>query len=300
MSIVAPSSTAPVLAVQNIKGGVGKTSVAVNLAARLAARNGKSVLVIDADAQSNASLYLLDTVRWSRIVDGKVDEGTLYDLFAQQVSYVDIVTGEDFGPRRRPRTYVTTVYDRNGQLDLVTSSPKLFEVQEMAPELLVRRIRDWVRRKLTSYDLVIIDCPPSISTVSLAALRAADKILIPMKADYFSVVGLPLLVNSLKDYRDLLRIPAEVAGVLLTMVPLQDKRKREYKRSVAIREQIEEVCEAMDIPLLDAQIGQSEEYPISFDQHKPIPFKPVGRGRELGELDALISELGLDKSGGDA
>ena len=87
---------------------------------------------------------------------------------------------------------------------------------------------------------------------------------------------------------------------MLTMVPLQDKRKREYKRSVAIREQIGEVCEAVDIPMLDAQIGLSEEYPISFDQYKPIPFNPAGRARELSELDALISELGLDQSGGDA
>ncbi|AGP36686.1 hypothetical protein SCE1572_20625 [Sorangium cellulosum So0157-2] len=108
---------------------------------------------------------------------------------------------------------------RRGSLTLVCGSARMFEVQEIAAEIVVSRIKKWLPRAGDAYEHVIIDCPPSISSVSLAALKAADKILVPMTADQFSLHGLPLLMKALREYKKVLDIRAKVAGVVLSMFP---------------------------------------------------------------------------------
>ncbi len=83
-------------------------------------------------------------------------------------------------------------------------SARMFEVQEIAAEIVVSRIKKWLPRTGDAYEHVIVDCPPSISSVSLAALKAADKILVPMMADRFSLHGLPLLMKALKEHKKVL------------------------------------------------------------------------------------------------
>lgn len=291
----------PVLAVQNIKGGVGKTTIAVNLAALLAAKHRRRVLLIDADPQCNASLYLLPPDRFDVRVEEHKDRtaGNLHDVFHKDVRYFDVVTGKPYGPTRKIKDHVERVWTgtgrSSGSLDLLCGSPKLFEVQEIAAEVVVGHIHRWLRATRDMYEQVIIDCPPSISSLSLSALRAADSILVPMSADAFSIHGLPLLLRSLAEYKSVLNIRATIAGVVMSMFPpagdAEQRRKAEkYQRQLA------EMCARASpaIVALTSPISKSGAYPLSFEQRAPLPFSAdVEHEPIIAEIESLARELGM-------
>lgn len=305
-----PKSPAPaeqtkpsVLAVQNVKGGVGKTTIAVNLAALLAAKHAKRVLLIDADPQCNASLYLLRDERFEARTredekgKAKREDGNLYDVFHGEVAYLDVVTGKTSGPERKVTSYeeVVRTFADGGALSLVCASAQLFEVQEIAAEIVVSRIQEWISTKRGAYDHVIIDCPPSISSLSLSALKAAEKILVPMTADQFALHGLPILLRSLDKYREVLDIKAKIAGVVLSMFP--------PARKVEPRARAEQYAKAIDalcgeanpsIHCLTARISRHQAYPESFVSKTPLPFLSDTSHRGLiDELEEVASELSL-------
>lgn len=301
-----PAPSPPrVLAVQNVKGGVGKTTIAVNLAALLAAKHSKRVLLIDADPQCNASLYLLDDKRFDERTRederGKPGrkEGNLYDIFHGDLVYLDVVTGEFKGPQRKVNSHEVLVRNEPGEgsLTLVCASAQLFEVQEIAAEIVVSRIQDWISTREGAYDHVIIDCPPSISSLSLAALKAADKILVPMTADLFSLHGLPVLLRSLAKYKDVLDIEATIAGVVLSMFPAVQERVQRA-RAEQYATEISALCAkpGHDIRCLNSKISKNEAYPESFVSRDPLPFSRNRQHKGLvAELTSLAVELGLVK-----
>jgi chromosome partitioning protein len=302
--VVSTKPTKPsILAVQNVKGGVGKTTIAVNLAALLAAKHAQRVLLIDADPQCNATLYLLSDERFKARTredgQGKTQrtEGNLYDVFHGEVAYLDVVTGKHHGAERKISGYEEKVktFKPKGSLTLLCASAKLFEVQEIAAEIVVSRIQEWLVPKYGAYDHVIIDCPPSISSLSLAALKAADKILVPMTADQFALHGLPILLSSLSEYRKVLDINAAIAGVVLSMFPpVRDEEARSSAQQYA--EDIDALCKKADPPLrcLTARISKSDAYPRSYVKREPLPFSNGASYQELiRELDEIVAELNL-------
>ena len=281
------------LAVQNAKGGVGKTTVAVNLAAVLAAEYGKRVLLVDADPQCNASQYLLDDERFER----KTQSGNLYDLFHQGVRYFDVVSGKSHPPKSRPTAYEVSIREQtkgsSGSLTLVCASARLYEVQEIAPEMTVRRLRTWLNTKTTAYDQVVIDCPPSISGLSLSAIYAADQIVVPMTADAFAMHGLPILMETLDLYREIFRFKARIAGVLLSMIP-GDSKDPMHGSAAPYIPKIIELCTTQQIKCLAVKISKSPFYPSSFAMKKPLPFSGDPDHLPLiNELRHLAIELGL-------
>lgn len=306
MPTVTPPPAAPpgrphVLAVQNVKGGVGKTTLAVNLAALLAAKHAKRVLLIDADPQCNASLYLLDDERFDART--REDErgkprradGNLYDVFHEDVAYLDVVTGKPCFTDRKLTSDVVVVreFEDGGALTLLCGSVQCFDVQEIAAEIVVSRVREWLDGKHQAYEHVIIDCPPSISSLSLAALKAADEILVPMTADQFALHGLPILVRSLDKYRGILDIEAKIAGVVLTMFP--PKQKVEARRAAEqYAEAIGKLCAAASPPLrcFEARISRNKAYPESFARREPLAFS-AEHAALVVELRALAVEAGI-------
>jgi len=184
-----------VVAISNQKGGEGKTTTAVNLAASLAAGE-KRVLLVDLDPQSNAS----SSVGYPR---GSVERGT-YELLLGGVGF-DAVVRE---------TELPTLWVIPASADLAGAEVELVNVESR--ESVLRRA---LEPALTSgaYDFVILDCPPSLGLLTVNALVAADRVIIPMQAKYFSLEGLGALHGTINAIKSGLNPPLRIEGIVFCM-----------------------------------------------------------------------------------
>jgi chromosome partitioning protein len=184
---------ARVLAVVNQKGGVGKTTTSVNLAAAFA-QAGRKVLLIDLDPQGNATM------------GSGVDKRTL----ARTVYHVLLGLGELAGVRTRAE---------RGGYDLVPANRELAgaEVELVGLQARETRLKSALERVEGEYDFILIDCPPSLSLLTVNALTAAQRVLIPMQCEYYALEGLSDLVGTIKRVRAHLNPQLEIAGLLRTM-----------------------------------------------------------------------------------
>ena len=182
-----------VLAIANQKGGVGKTTTSVNLAASLAATQ-RRVLLVDIDPQGNATMGCgIDKMHLSR---------STCDVLLHEASAADsIVSAGDSGFAILP-----------GNEDLTLAEVQL--LQEIGREL---RLRNALRPVLGMYDFVLIDCPPSINMLTVNALTAAHGVLIPMQCEYYALEGLTALLNTIEQVRETVNPELEVYGLLRTM-----------------------------------------------------------------------------------
>ncbi|HET6610561.1 MAG TPA: ParA family protein [Kofleriaceae bacterium] len=184
---------AHIVAVVNQKGGVGKTTTAVNLAASVAA-GGHRVLLCDFDPQGNAS----SAVGYPR---SRV-ELSIYDAMIGEVAPSDCV---------RP-TEITTLSVIPATTDLVGA-----ELELAAAERRERFLSDALDQVAGRFDYVFVDCPPSLGLLTLNALCAAHTVLVPMQAEYFSLEGLSSLLDTINRVRDTYNAPLALGGVLFCM-----------------------------------------------------------------------------------
>ena len=184
---------ARVIAIANQKGGVGKTTTAINLSACLAAA-GKKVLLIDLHPQGNATSGLG--------INKSALDGTLYDA---------LVDGEPLQGIRQ-----NTLMDH---LHLVPATRELVgaEVELVSAERREYRLRDALEPLRGEYEYVFIDCPPSLSLLTVNGLSAADSVLITLQCEYYALEGLSELLQTVKLIRDNLNPRLKLHGVLLTM-----------------------------------------------------------------------------------
>jgi len=182
-----------ITACTNQKGGVGKTTTVINLAAFLAL-SGTRTLVIDLDPQGNATSGLG--------VDRRSVERSSYDALVDRAPLSELVMG-------------TPVEG----LDLLPSSPSLSgaEVELVGLEGRERRLTASLAELNGRYERVLIDCPPSLGLLTVNALTAADGVLIPIQTEYYALEGLSQLVNTIRRVREGLNPRLEIEGVLLTM-----------------------------------------------------------------------------------
>ncbi len=181
-----------IVAVANQKGGVGKTTTGINLAASLADA-GRSVMLVDIDPQGNATVG-------SGIEKADVDK-SVYDLLLQNAEVAEVTVASEAG---------YDVIPANG--DLAGAQVEL--VNEIGREL---RLRLALQRIRDNYDYIFIDCPPSLNILTLNALVAADAVIIPMQCEYFALEGLTALVNTIRKIRQMLNPRLRIEGLLRTM-----------------------------------------------------------------------------------
>lgn len=184
---------ARIIAVANQKGGVGKTTTAVNLSASLAA-DGRRVLLVDIDPQGNASSGV-------GVALGAVDTG-IYQLLLGDAELAATI---------RP-TEVEALQLIPSHRDLAGAALELAELEDGRMRL--RAVLEPVRE---SFDYIVIDCPPSLDLLTINALSAADSVLVPVQCEYYAMEGLSKLVQTIEMVRERLNESLEIEGIVFTM-----------------------------------------------------------------------------------
>ena len=182
-----------IIAIANQKGGVGKTTTAINLSASLAAKK-KKVLVIDTDPQGNTTSGFN--------VDKNNLENTIYELILGECSIQDCLI-KDVIPN-------VTILPSN--VNLAAAEIELIGVDKK--EFILKNEVDWIKDQ---YDFIVIDCPPSLNMLTVNAMTTADTVLVPIQCEYYALEGLSQLIHTVNLVRERLNPNLKIEGILFTM-----------------------------------------------------------------------------------
>ena len=182
-----------IIAIANQKGGVGKTTTAINLSASLAEK-GKKVLLIDTDPQGNATSGFG--------IDKNELDNTIYELILGECSVQDCIIKE----------VIQGVSILPSNVNLAAAEIELIGVDKK--EYILKNEIDWVRDE---YDFIIIDCPPSLSMLTVNAMTTADSVLVPIQCEYYALEGLSQLIHTVNLVKERLNPELDMEGVVFTM-----------------------------------------------------------------------------------
>ncbi len=198
-----------IIAVVNQKGGVGKTTTSVSIAAYLALK-GKKTLLLDLDAQGNAT------------------SGLGYEKSIIKKSIYDVLVSE------MPISEVIKETERKN-LDLCPSNINLAaaDVELASAENRSERLKEALKKIKKKYDYIIIDCPPSLGVLTINALVAAKKIIIPIQAEYYALEGVTALMDSYQRIKDHLNPKLDIMGVVMTMVDSRTQLSKQVTDEVS-------------------------------------------------------------------
>lgn len=192
-----------IVAIANQKGGVGKTTTCVNLAASMAATKRK-ILVVDLDPQGNATM--------ASGVDKYQVEATAYDLLVEDSPFDEVVCRST-----------------SGNYDLIAANGDVTAAEIKLMEVFAREVR--LKNALASirgdYDYIFIDCPPSLNLLTINAMAAADSVLVPMQCEYFALEGLTALMDTISKLAAVVNEDLKIEGLLRTMYDPRNRLSNE-------------------------------------------------------------------------
>ncbi len=186
-------SKARTIAITNQKGGVGKTTTAINLSASLAEK-GKRVLVVDADQQGNTTSGL-------GLEKNEIAQ-TIYEIFLGEATIAEV---------KQP-TCMQGMEILPSNINLTGA-----EIELIGKEKREYILREELQKVKSSYDFIIIDCPPSLNLITINALTAADTVLVPIQCEYFALEGLEQLLHTVNLVKERLNPSLEIEGIVFTM-----------------------------------------------------------------------------------
>ncbi|MDE2845222.1 MAG: ParA family protein [Gemmatimonadota bacterium] len=268
----------------NMKGGVGKSTVTVNLAWHFAAYRHwlKKILVIDLDPQFNASQYLLGVRQYENLINSR--RPTMWDVFEQGTR---TPAGEI--PRLDPNDVVTNVQKIRGGgcIDLIPSRLEL-ALSLKNPGQKERNLTRILSEIEDTYDLILIDCAPTESILTTAAYLCSDYLLVPVKPEYLSSIGLPLLVNSMQGFlEEHPECSIDLAGVLFNAT---DDYTPEEKLS---KQGVRRLARENGWYVFDAEVPYSRSFPKGAREGSPIFRTSYSRYSKIRLFNKVAEEFAM-------
>ena len=268
------------VALVNMKGGVGKSTLTANLGWYCAYYEAMRVLLVDLDPQFNLSQYTLGPSKYENHISN--NRSTVLELFEQGTP--SAVSGV---PRRRPTPDDIIVHIRDfhagGKLDLLPSKLELAWTLKNPTDKaqLLNNFLDLVRQ---AYNLILIDCAPTESMLTTAAYLTSDHVLVPVRPEFLSTIGLPLLVRSLDDFRDLHNKSVDVLGIVFNA----SGEKREHDRSRAF---VSRVANQYGWYVFENEVTYSDSYPTGSRAGTPIFLTDYARSWKIDDFKAVAKEF---------
>lgn len=265
-----------------MKGGVGKSTLTVNLAWHLAGYLSwsKKVLVVDLDPQFNASQYLVGVTKYQNIISNS--KPTVWDVFEQ---HTRTPTGKRgiVEPDEAIRNIVT--FTSGSKIDLLPSRLEL-SLSLKSPSQKENLLPKFLNKIKENYDVILIDCAPTESVLTTAAYLSSDYILVPVKPEYLSTIGLPLLVNSLEDFKEEHEESSlELLGIVYNgstdYSPEEDKSKRE----------VGNLATKNNWYVFNSEIPYSRSYPKGAREGKPIFRTSYARTKTAAKFKKFADEF---------